>query len=775
MSKLFNVLALFLGIATCAIGQNKALSDADRYFGVKSYSQARPLYIQAIEAGEKSPQVYYRAGICYQKSQEIAEQVKAIPYFEYALANNREIAVSVYYDLGSLYLLDENIKKALETFVKFKELSNKADKKAIALTDRAIETCHNAAVFMSVPRTAKVTRMSNTVNTSYTEYNPVVSADESVLAFTALRPNTGKTRSGDKFIEEVYTSYNSAGSWSEPKVVPVASEYNVGTAGMSADGQRMLIFMGGTDDPGSIFTITRSGETWSKPSIVASTINTPKFLESTASLTPDGKVIYFASDRAGGRGGLDIYKVEKKSDGTWSTPVNLGPEINTTDNEDAPFIHPDQRTLFFTSNGHNTMGGRDIFKATLIGTKWTRPENMGYPINTTANDNYFTLIADGTRGYFSSDRKGGPGGQDIYFIDMPEESRNIALTMLKGKILNAETGKPMPTKIYVMDNETDKKLDFVYAPDVETGNYLVILPPSKNYDIVIESEGFLPYTLNVNIPNQSYFYELYQQINLKTIRQFDVVVGQEVIVKNAFYDTNQEMKADLRKTHEAQLVQSGNIDIYDMMIDLMSANDKEGIEYLTELIQLKNPIENINFNEAENSNLEVAARTYYYDESDESKFEQKKVDGKIIFSLPTFAVTAEAKKQKQQPEKKVSSGYDKSLLAKSVKVYFDAGKSDLKTQYNTELDNLLETLKKHEELGIEISGFASAEGTEELNRELSNKRAIAVLDYVNHRGIVRRRIVAKGYGASKDQTATKEEGRRVELRIVDLNELASAK
>jgi outer membrane protein OmpA-like peptidoglycan-associated protein len=212
-----------------------------------------------------------------------------------------------------------------------------------------------------------------------------------------------------------------------------------------------------------------------------------------------------------------------------------------------------------------------------------------------------------------------------------------------------------------------------------------------------------------------------------------------------------------------------------MMIDLMAANDKEGIEYLTELIQLKNPIESINFNEAENSNLEVAARTYYYDESDESKFEQKKVDGKTIFSLPTFAVTAEAKKQKEQPAKKVSSGYDKSLLAKSVKVYFDAGKSDLKTQYNTELDNLLETLKKHEELGIEISGFASAEGTEELNRELSNKRAIAVLDYVNHRGIVRRRIVAKGYGASKDQTATKEEGRRVELRIVDLNELASAK
>lgn len=749
---------------------NKALSDAERYYSIKAYEQALPLFVQVIDAGEKNPLVHYKTGICFENSPEISTQVKAIPYFEHALANSKDIPASLYMQLGELYLKDENIKKALETFTKYKEI-HKNDKKAVERADRAIGTCHNAAVFMSVPRTMKVNRMSNTVNSQYTEYNPVVSADESVLAFTALRPNTGKTRSGDKFIEEVYISYNTAGTWSEPKVVPIASDYNVGTAGMSADGQRMLIFMGGVNDPGNIFTITRTGESWSKPSIIANTINSPK-LESTASITPDGKTIYFASDRIGGYGGLDIYKIERKSGDTWSSPVNLGAEVNSPDNEDAPFIHPDQRTLFFTSDGHNTMGGRDIFKSTFVGTKWSKPENMGYPVNTTANDNYFTLIADGTRGYFSSDRKGGYGSQDIYFIDMPEESRNIPLTMLKGKILNAETGKPMPTKIYVIDNETDKKLDFVYNPDPETGNYLVILPPSKNYDIIIESEGFLPYTLNVNIPNQSYFHELFQQINLKTIKQFDVVVGQEVVVKNAFYDASHESKTDLRKSHEAQLVQSGNVDVYDMMLDLMAANDKEGIDYLTELIQLRNPIESINFDDESNSRIEVAARTYYYDESDESKFEQKKVDGKTIFSLPTFMVTEEAKRQKEQPVKK-SSDYDKAVLQTVIKIYFDAGKSDMKSQYNTELDNVLNVLKKHEELGIEISGFASAEGTEELNRELSNKRAITVLDYVNHRGIVRRRIVAKGYGATKDDSQSKEEGRRVEVRVVDLNELAA--
>jgi outer membrane protein OmpA-like peptidoglycan-associated protein len=395
---------------------------------------------------------------------------------------------------------------------------------------------------------------------------------------------------------------------------------------------------------------------------------------------------------------------------------------------------------------------------------------MGYPVNTTVNDNYFTLIADGTRAYFSSDRKGGMGGQDIYYIDLPAESSSIPLTMIKGKILNAETGEPLPTKIYLIDNETNKKLDFVYDPDPATGNYLIILPPSKNYDMVIESEGFLPYTLNINVPNQTYFYELYQMVSLKTIKQFDVVVGQEVQVKNAFYDTDEDVKADLRKTHEAKLVQGGSVDVYDMMLDLMAAQDEDGIKYLADLIQMKNPIEDVNFNEKENSRIDVATRTYYYDESDESKFEKKIVDGKTIFSLPTFMVNEEISKQKGQGDRKPVT-YDKSILAKNANIYFDAGKSDLKAQYNGQLDGLLNELLKNPDLGVEILGFASAEGSDELNRDLSNKRAIAVLDYINHKGIVRRRIVAKGYGATKDESASKEEGRRVEVRIVDLNDL----
>ncbi len=198
----------------------------------------------------------------------------------------------------------------------------------------------------------------------------------------------------------------------------------------------------------------------------------------------------------------------------------------------------------------------------------------------------------------------------------------------------------------------------------------------------------------------------------------------------------------------------------------MAANDSEGLKYLLGLIEQSAPIDRVNFNEKENSKIEVATRTYYYDESDESKFEQKKVDGKTVFALPTMVFSEQMKNNK--PAKPIA-GYDKALLSKFVKVFFDQGKSDLKPQYNKELQTILNVLNNHPSLGIEISGFASSEGSEEANHVLSNKRAIAVLDFFNHQGVVRRRIVAKGYGATKNQEASKEEGRRVEVRVVALD------
>ena len=393
---------------------------------------------------------------------------------------------------------------------------------------------------------------------------------------------------------------------------------------------------------------------------------------------------------------------------------------------------------------------------------------MGYPINTTANDNYFTLIADGTRGYFSSDRPGGLGGQDIYVMDMPEDYETIPLTLIKGRILDSETHEPIPTKIYMVEKESKEKIDYVYHPNPETGNYLVILPPNKNYDMVIESDGFLPYTLNIDVPNQKEFYELYQKIYLKTIKQFDVVVEQEVQVKNAFYRTSEEVTERMRQEHEAGLIQNDSIDEYELMGQLMEASDQAAIDYLMELMMLKNPIDEIDFADS-NENLQAARRIYYYDESDESKFEKKEVNGHVIYSLPTMFVSSEAQAQKQK-EVKVEE-QELAIPEEILKVYFEVGESDLAKNYETDLDKILDQLKDNPDFGVEISGYASSDGDEEYNEKLSNQRAIAVLDYLNHRGIVRRRIVAKGYGANENESESKEEDRRVDVRIVDVRKI----
>lgn len=745
------------------INVSKVQNKAEKLFQLRNYASALPLFLQLETAGAETEHLDYKIAKCLIASDEINNRANAAGYFEQIdVSSFKELPRDYYKDFGDAYMYNEQVEQALIMYDKMLSSAG-TDRREKSKAQKRIDWAKNAYSLMRIPKNVKIERLGESINSEFIEYNPVVSADERVMAYTALRPAESKT--GEKMKEDILISHNETGSWSMPQVVQVQTPNNYGTAGISADGQEMIIFIGDQSN-GSLYKIHKDGNAWTRPIPIDGGVQS-KYMESTASVTPDGKVIYFASNRPGGYGGMDIYKSTRSEDGIWGRAENLGPEINTKANEDAPFIHPNNQLLFFTTDGHNGMGGNDIYKSEFKNGQWDTPKNMGYPINTTANDNYFTLIADGSRGYFSSDRKGGMGGQDLYVMDMPEDYETIPLTMIKGKILDADTQKPMKTKIFMIDTETKEKLDYVYNPDPKTGDYLVILPPNKSYDMIIESEGFLPYTLNIDVPNQTEFYELYQKIFLKTIKHFDVVVGQQVEVKNAFYNTQQEEVETLRKEHEATLIDRDSIDVYELMSDLIEAGDQEAIDYLVGLMMIKTPIDDVDFKD-ENDKVQMATRTYYYDESDESKFEKKNVDGEVIYSLPTMFVTKEAEAQRMKTGRAFVA-YDPALLSKVLKVYFDAGKSDFDAKYEQNLDEILEILNNNHDLGIEISGYASAEGDEEFNKKLSNHRAISVLDYVNKRGIVRRRIIAKGYGSTNAQGSSKAESRRVEVRIVDLN------
>ncbi|MFP4089379.1 MAG: OmpA family protein [Cyclobacteriaceae bacterium] len=765
-----HILWLFVWCITCfssslmAQGSDDALVDrADKFFELaKNYEAALPLYQQAVDNGVSDPLVHYRLGVCYAYAPQLNDQYKGLPYLENALSRKEgsKVPEEVHYFLGQMYHKDMQIQKAITHYEKYLKTIPASEKDHREEVQRQLQISKNA-LFLISENKGIVIRSFEGINSGYTEYNPLVTADESMMAFTAVREERGR------MVEKILVSYRKGGQWATPEVLEVNSKFNVGTAGISPDGQEMLIFIGGENNTGNIYTIKKSGKGWSTPVTIGDRINS-RNMETTASITPNGKTLYFASNRPGGFGGMDIYKSERMADGSWGTPVNLGPEINTPHNEDAPFIHPDSKTLFFTSNGHNTMGGSDIFKSYSVGGKWRKPENLGYPVNTPTDDNYFTLTANGKMGYFSSERKGGKGGQDIYYFEMPESEANIPLTLIKGRILAGEELAAVPTEIKVVDVEANQKIDYVYNPDKETGNYLIILPPGRNYDLIIESEGYLPYTVNVNIPNQDYFYELYQEIHLKPIKQFDVVVGQEVSVKNAFYDVHGKSQTTVRQANEAMLVQSDSLDLYDMMESIIAATDTTAFEYLLDLMYKTNPIEDVDFEALNSEKVESAGVSYFYDETGEDDLIAKKVGNETVYSLPTFYVTEEAIKQKNRKE--VKSNYDKTLLSKSWKIYFEAGQSKMEDKYKSDLQAVAESLQKHPDLGIEISGYASPEGDEVTNRRLSNERAIEVLNHFNQRGIVRRRIIARGYGATSSEKSNAEESRRVEVRLVDINQ-----
>lgn len=744
----------------------KKFYTANQLFSLKNYTAALPIYLDIDKDSPGNAGVHFKIGASYFHNPEPKEKKKGVPYLESATKNYDEsVSPEVFLILGQMYHLDYKFDKAQENYKKFQDLSAKMKLPVTDEHKRIIAVTNSAKRLYTDKTEAQIQNIGDPINSIYSDYSPVIKADEGVIAFTSHRPRDEKSK---ELFEDVYITEKVNGLWSLPKRIPFNTAFNVGSAGLSPDGQKMLLFIGGVNNTGDIYTSVLEGNQWTNPSKIPGSINSNQ-LETSASTTSDESIIYFASNRPGGYGGLDIYKIEKLSNGQWGKAINLGPKINTKYNEDAPFIHPDKKTLFFTSDGHLGMGGKDIYKTIFVRNEWTQPTNMGYPINTTYNDNYFVLTAEGKKGYISSDREGGRGGQDIYMVDMPKETIGVPLTLIKGRILAGDSLKPVATRIYVVDKETNKKIDYVYNPNAITGNYLIIFPPGKNYDMIIESEGYLPYTINIHVPNQDYFYELFQQIYLKPIKQFNEIVGQEVIVKNAFFDSQtQAAEESARQANEAMLVKD-SVDLFEMMDAIIASSDTAAFEYLLDLMYNTHPIDEVNFDAVENNKVEAAEAIFYYEENPLNSLEVKEVGNEVFYTLPTL-YTFKNDIHKNKKVEKVNEKVDAAVLTNKVKVYFDSDKSVLKEEYFSSLDKMIDHLKNYKSLQIEISGYADADGDANYNLNLSNNRAKEVLAYFNKRGISRRRIIAKGYGSTQASSVAnsnnKQENRRVEIRLV---------
>lgn len=433
----------------------------------------------------------------------------------------------------------------------------------------------SAKNIMTTPQTYTVKNVGTKLNSEHEDYKPVISADESVLIFTSRNQNStgGKIDIDGKYFEDIYISNRDEyGYWKKPKNISdnINTDNHEASVGLSADGRNLIIYKG-SDNSGALMMSFLEGSDWGTPIPIddGKTINSKKSWETSASMTVDQKTIYFTSERKHGNGGLDIYKSEKLDNGNWGEPVNLGPAINTEFDEESPFIHPDGKTLYFASKGHNTMGGFDIFKTVLEGGVWSAPVNMGYPINTVHNDVHFVLTANGKKAYFSSGRDGGQGHEDIYMVTLDEEVRPLVL--IKGVVKAASNEVLADVSIDVFDKEGMKKQEYVYKPNSATGKYLMILPPGKSYSMLVAAEGYETYEVNLDIPNQDDFHEFYQEIRLNKVgSEDDSLLTQEITVVNSFDNLRDNTTID------PKLKQADPDYLKDLVYDIVNLSDSGG-------------------------------------------------------------------------------------------------------------------------------------------------------------------------------------------------------
>jgi outer membrane protein OmpA-like peptidoglycan-associated protein len=531
MKKIY-FLSLFIVLQFSGFSQDdKLVKKGDKAFEEKNYYQALKFYDEALLQKKEDPYVNFRIARCYL---ETYQKAKALQYASDAVKYSQKPSNEMYFALAQAYHINHQFDKAIEAYQKSDP--GKTNQKQIS---KFIQECNNGKKYVNNPIDVKISNAGPMINTEFHEYLPYITADRMKLYFTSRRPGStgGKVDTDGQLFEDIYVADNKGGAWDKAVNLgsPLNTDIHDACVGLSDDGQTMFVYKG--SNGGDIYMSELKGDRWTKPEPLP--INT-EFFETCATLSPDGRTLFFV--RKVMNGSRDIFVCSKTVGGNWSKPRKLE-VINTEFDEDAPFIHADGKTLYFSSKGHTSMGGYDVFKTTknANGT-WSQPVNLGYPINSAGNDVYFVLAADGKVGFYSSEKEGGLGKQDIYSIRMPVESEP-KLAMIKGSVKD-EKGKPIEAMITVTDN-VSKETIAEYRSNSQTGNYLIALPSGKNYGIAIEQEGHLFYSENVYLTEEDGFKEMKKDIKLA-----DAKPGAKVILKNIFFPSG---KFELRPESTLEL------------------------------------------------------------------------------------------------------------------------------------------------------------------------------------------------------------------------------
>jgi outer membrane protein OmpA-like peptidoglycan-associated protein/tetratricopeptide (TPR) repeat protein len=584
----------------------KNLKEGEKFFyGVPfaDFNSAIPPYEAAYKFNPNNADLNFKLGVCYLNTNL---RTKSLDYFDKAYKLNPAISADLKYYLGQSNQLNSNWEDALKFYKQFKSenASNKnVTPEFLTNVDKKIIECESGKQLQKKENQVRVfiDNLGQNINTEYPEYSMIMNADGSEIYFTSRRSTTlggGKDEFDGKYFEDIFSAKKEGKGWSVAKNLgdPINTKGHDATVSLSPDGQKMLVYIDDKGD-GNIYESSRTGDTWSKPKKMDKIICSP-YHESSAWFSNDGKKLFFISNRPkdgsnkGPAGDRDIYMVTwNETDLKWGNLVRLPETVNSNYDEDGIFVHPDGKTLYFSSKGHNSIGGYDIFSTVMDGKgNYSKPKNIGIPVNTPDDDIFFTITASGRYGYMTSFRKDGYGEKDLYKItflgeakepllnteeqllaglNMVKQEKTIEpivkndrgeLALLKGTIFDDKTKLPLYAKIELYDNSTGEKLA-EFESDKVNGRYMLSLPAGKNYGIAVKADGYLFHSENFDIPKGADYVEYKKDVYMKKIE-----VGESIVLKNIFFDLS---KYSLRPESKAEL---------ERLIKLMNDNPNLKIE-----------------------------------------------------------------------------------------------------------------------------------------------------------------------------------------------------
>lgn len=554
--------------STCVFGQagtEVLLEEGDKAFEFGDHEGSKLYYNLVIDENPNNVKAHFMMGRVYLLS--ASEKVKALSYFLKAEDLDPEVSDYLNYYIAEAYRFNNKFDDAIQYYEKFlsdlKAIGDDKSKRNIPRIKHKIKLCENAKNLIDRPVKVEIIDLGIHINSSQDEYAPVVSADENILIYTARRDDcSGDLKDNDnKKFEDLFYARKLNGQWEEAKNMgKVINEENKhkSSIGLSPDGHTLYVF-DGTSGNGDIYECKFEEDNWSKPKPIKE-INTKSFRETSICATHEGR-IYFSSNRDGGRGSMDIYYIEINDKGKWGEVKNLGDQINTEVGEDSPYFDPNTNILYFSSEGHTSMGGYDIFKCQYNpdDDSWGIPVNLGYPINTSDDDLYFSLTSDGERAYYSSYKEEGQGGHDIFMLrfnqletdtdhdlvdatldTLPKEDTVIAEIDYKDvelfvNVVDFETNNNIQTKVDILDPVTGQKINLSTDESGEL-RYKFSNKETKTYEIFFEKSGYVFKSITVTIPGVTEeVQEVHKTISLKPVTS-DETIGRVNVFRNIYFD-----------------------------------------------------------------------------------------------------------------------------------------------------------------------------------------------------------------------------------------------